>query len=99
MLEEVNGTDPAGIELLVFSDRVAPGIFGSFASIGYVYFGIQFILLICCCSWNAKRMYKNNNFESKLFCCEYVIFITLYRNFTAYASNGNISDLKSHFID
>eukprot|EP00731_Ephydatia_muelleri_P035618 Em0141g9a len=35
-LEEVNGMDPAGIELLVFSDRVAPGIFGSFASIGII---------------------------------------------------------------
>ena len=35
----MNDTDPAGIDLLVYSDKVAAGVFSSIASIGYVHFG------------------------------------------------------------
>ncbi|KAL5467471.1 hypothetical protein EMCRGX_G031697 [Ephydatia muelleri] len=35
-LEEVNDTDPAGIDLLVYSDKVAAGVFSSIASIGII---------------------------------------------------------------
>ena len=35
-LEEVNDLDPVGIELLVYSDRVAAGVFSSVASIGII---------------------------------------------------------------
>ena len=59
-LEEVNDLDPVGIELLVYSDRVAAGVFSSVASIGYVYFGVE---KGGCCLHGAC-MYTNSHFAA-----------------------------------